>query len=165
MPTLGFTCRGERVLKGFFSPTCCLIQIYTQAIIYRVQNVDEYWDIYLDNEESIDFSDLRFPKLFDKLFSQNNTINSALLMPSAETRNCKRSFNDKVLKTKSQNVVAKIINALIELAQLEIGEPYSYDSWGMLIYLIYDILIKQNFKISRTGQSILAWVSQATITW
>ena len=24
----------ERVLKGFFSPTCCLIQIYTQAIIF-----------------------------------------------------------------------------------------------------------------------------------
>lgn len=147
--------------KRFFLPYLLFNpNLYPSNYFHRVQNVDEYYDIYLDNEESIDFSDLRFPKLeLDKLFSQNNTItNSALLMPSAEQEIAKEA-NDKVLKTKSQNVVAKIINALIELAQLEIGEPYSYDKPNSANRLIYDILIKQNFKISQ--QSIGYWLELA----
>lgn len=151
----------RRNTKGFFLPYLLFNQhLYPNNYLHRVPNVDEYYDIYLENDESIDFSDLRFPKSeLDKLFSQNNTItNSALLTPSAK-QEITEEANDKLLTTKSQNVVAKIIKALIEIAELEIDEPYSYDKPNSTNRIIYDILIEKNFKVSQ--QLIGNWLELA----
>ncbi len=152
----------RRNTKGFFLPYLLFNQhLYPSNYLHRVPNVDEYYDIYLENDESIDFSDLRFPKSdLDKLFNQNNTFtNSAVLITTSPEQEIAKETDDKVLSTKSQNAVAKIILALLEIAELEIGEPYSYDKPNSTNRIIYDILIEKNFKVSQ--QLIGNWLELA----
>ena len=67
---------------------------------------------------------------------------------------------DKELNTKSQNTVAKILNAVLELADLNTNDPYSYDNPTSTNYFIYNQLVKNKMVVK--PQTIGKWIELAT---
>lgn len=67
---------------------------------------------------------------------------------------------DKELNTKSQNTVAKILNAVLELADLNTNDPYSYDNPTSTNYFIYNQLVKNKMVVK--PQTIGKWIELAS---
>ena len=133
------------------------------------------YDIVDDNKQNITASDLYIPKNeIDKLFNENNqtdheqnikNLESELAKANAELDALRKQADtpaddDKELSTRSQNLAAKIILALIDLAGLDKDSPpYQYDDLSSNNSLIHDQIEANGMNVGK--QKIGDWLDLA----
>lgn len=133
------------------------------------------YDILDDNEQNITASDLYIPKNeIDKLFNENNQtdheqtikkLESELAQVNAELDALKKhadtpTDDDKNLSTRSQNLAAKIILALLDIAELDRNSlPYQYDDLSSNNCIIHDQIKANGMKVGQ--QKIGHWLDLA----
>ena len=133
------------------------------------------YDILDDNEQNITASDLYIPKNeIDKLFNENNQtdheqtikkLESELAQANTELDALKKhadtpTDDDKNLSTRSQNLAAKIILALLDIAELDRNSlPYQYDDLSSNNCIIHDQIKANGMKVGQ--QKIGHWLDLA----
>ena len=139
------------------------------------KNMFYLYDILDDNVQNITSNDLYIPKNeIDKLFNENNqtdheqtikNLESELAKVNAELDALRKQADtpaddDKELSTRSQNLAAKIILALIDLAGLDKDSPpYQYDDLSSNNSLIHDQIEANGMNVGK--QKIGHWLDLA----
>ncbi len=140
-------------------------------LLYPKTDLDKLFDITArtDNSKLLE----QISELESKLKIANDTITSQmaeLVIVKAKLGNLEQKSglnqsdtvtdDDKEINTKSQNTVAKILNAVLDLAELNKNDPYSYDNPTSTNYFIYNQLVKNKTIVKQ--QTIGRWLELAS---